>query len=278
MLSVPRDYSTIAEALSAAAEGDLIRIDGGVYCERLQISKSITLLASAGGVAVLKQPRRGPLISVRAKRHIDVGIEGFTLEGSIEIAGSGEVNIRKDRFTSSSAGIIIRGDVHVTVEDTVLSPTEPDERDSSGILVAGKAKASMARCTVNNCSCGIVADCRVTENAALGIMIAGRATAVLERNTVSGNGIGIRVADQTDVTLVENEIPGNRFGGVFASETSMTIDVFRQSWQPGHYRGAIRGRANRFSENAGWGDFQPKGLEFLPSHTGGCYGRRCKKS
>ena len=285
MLAVPSDHSTIREAVAAAQDGELIRVGAGSYCERIRIDKSMTLQGEGKDRTQVVQQKRGPSIRVQAKEQIEVTIEGFRIDGALEIGGHGSVCVRDNEFVTLGAGIHIRGNVRVTLERNVLAPREHDERKPGGIAVGGVAEVSIGECTIRNCGCGImalgrsrvtIANCSVVQNSAGGIFVIDGATAVLESNTICQNGFGVRIADRTDATLVENEISENRLGGVFASETSITVDVFRQSWQPGHYKGAIRGRANRLSHNEGWGDFQPQGLGFLFSDTGGSYGKRCR--
>ncbi|MHA1583335.1 MAG: hypothetical protein ACTSYM_12685, partial [Candidatus Baldrarchaeia archaeon] len=44
IIRVPVNYSTIQEAINAAASGSIILVSSGVYCENLVIDKDLTLI------------------------------------------------------------------------------------------------------------------------------------------------------------------------------------------------------------------------------------------
>jgi nitrous oxidase accessory protein len=103
-LVVGVDFPTIGAALEAAKDGDLIKVAGGSYAERLTIDKKVHLKGIDDPVIHIPS---GDMVKIT---HSDVVFEGFTLSYDTSGLGASDTAIR-----------IVKGADRVTVRDNRLS-------------------------------------------------------------------------------------------------------------------------------------------------------------
>ena len=104
--TVPGNHATIALALAAASDGDVIRItDSGVYTDQLVINKSVQIIADAGANPVIR--RNDDQAGTGAAVIVTTGAQGGRL-GSI---GGGRITV--DRNTDISSTIASREGIFV---------------------------------------------------------------------------------------------------------------------------------------------------------------------
>jgi uncharacterized protein YkwD len=107
-LSVPEHYATIAEALQAAVEGDIVYVAPGIYAEApLLIPPGVSLLGSGWESTTIQGDGTGTVVTASD----GAALEGFTITGSgpdYFDAGvwvdQGQVSIRGNRIMGNSAG------------------------------------------------------------------------------------------------------------------------------------------------------------------------------
>ncbi|WP_030776406.1 right-handed parallel beta-helix repeat-containing protein [Streptomyces sp. NRRL S-920] len=205
------EYASLAAALEAASDGDVLTVAAGTYRENLVVQRAVTLRGpegSAGSVRIA--PSEGVPLTVRASAVVqDLHVEGqdssapalLVEDGAPELAGIRVV-------TRSSAGIEVRGGARPTVRRcTVDNPggigiavldggggvfeeCEVVAAGQSGVAVRGGAHPRLERCRVHHASgaglsvtgehTGLEAiGCEVYEIKGSGIQVTGRASAHL---------------------------------------------------------------------------------------------------
>ena len=90
ILRVPADHPTLQGAISAARDGDLIRVSPGTYFERISFEGKAITVASTDGPAVTILDAGGSGTLVRFDRAEGPGsvLQGFTLQNAFESFGA----------------------------------------------------------------------------------------------------------------------------------------------------------------------------------------------
>ncbi len=221
-IEVPKDYSTIQAAISAAQAGDLIVIAPGTYKENLTIRKSIELRGAGPGVIVDgSRSRSAPTILIQ--RTHDVVIQNLEITGGrrgIQVERSRNVIIKNNLIQQNRRqGILITENSQGAqiVENEILD-TAPDEGNvlGNGIILNGDQNARV----VNNF---------IARSAWSGLRLLS-AVAHIEGNTfVENQFYGIEIwpnwVDSPDVpsqaTVLNNTLKSNIRAGIFITEESL---------------------------------------------------------
>ncbi len=99
VLYVPADFAGIQSAIDAASDGDTIRIEAGVYNERLTIDKSLSLIGAGQETCIISDSSEtSPIVSIRggtvALRHLE--INGGFFNGDFHEGGPSPVGLRAE--------------------------------------------------------------------------------------------------------------------------------------------------------------------------------------
>ncbi|MDT0316777.1 MULTISPECIES: right-handed parallel beta-helix repeat-containing protein [unclassified Streptomyces] len=218
-------YSTVTEALAAAADGDVLVLAPGTYRENLVIEQSVTVRGPGedkDGPARIA-PADGVPLTVRGSATIqhlliegqDTTVPAVLVENSTpELTG---VRIR----TASAAGMEVRGGARPTVRHCAVSnPTgtgisvtdgggglfeecEVAESGQPGITVRGPAHLRLERC-------------RVRQAGGAGLSVTGDGSAVdaVECDFTDIKGTGVRLADRATAHLTDCRIGATTGDGV----------------------------------------------------------------
>ncbi|MEU5218712.1 right-handed parallel beta-helix repeat-containing protein [Streptomyces sp. NPDC020807] len=226
------EYATLAAALEAASEGDVLTVAPGTYRENLVVRRAVTLRGPEGGLGSVRiAPPDGVPLTVRASVTIqDLHIEGQDVAAPALLVEDGTPELLDLRImTRSAAGIEVRGSARPTVRRcTVDNPAgvgiavvdgaggvfeecEVVSAGQAGVSVRGGAHPRLERCRVHHASgAGIAVSgegsglegvgCEVYEIKGAGLQIAARGTAHLTDSSVhrtSADGITL----DTDAVL-----------------------------------------------------------------------------
>jgi parallel beta-helix repeat protein len=199
-------YGTVAEALAAAADGDVLVLAPGIYRENLVIEQSVTMRGpedSKEGPARIAPPEGVPL-TVRGSATIQrLRIEGQdTTAPAVLIEGSTPELTSIQVHTSSASGIAVRGGGRPTVRGCTVS-----NATGSGISVTDGAG-------------GLFEECEVAESGQPGVVVRGPAHLRLERCRIGQSGsAGLAVTGEgSAVDAVDCGIHGVRGTGVRLAE------------------------------------------------------------
>jgi parallel beta-helix repeat protein len=214
-INVPADFKTIGEALSAAAEGDVVKVAAGTYTENLTVSVSLTLEGAGADKTILDgtpgRSQQQPVILIRGTNNVT--IRGFTIQ-----------NGRRGVSTERATGIV--------VENNVIT-----KNLRQGVLLNTKSEGKI----LNN---------QIMENLSDADGALGRGVNVVDSQAViSGNAIaknaqaGIAVFF-SKVEITNNQINENGLWGIFLSHNPDTADAAE---------GTVSG--NKLNGNGGIGIF-----------------------
>ncbi|MER5203441.1 right-handed parallel beta-helix repeat-containing protein [Streptomyces sp. NPDC002825] len=226
------EYPSLAAALEAAGDGDVLTVAPGTYRENLVVRRAVTLRGPEGGIGSVRiAPPDGVPLTLRASVTVqDLHIEGQDVAAPALLVEDGTPELLDLRImTRSAAGIEVRGAARPTVRRcTVDNPAgvgiavldgaggvfeecEVVSAGQAGVSVRGGAHPRLERCRVHHASGAGIAvtgegsglegvGCEVYEIKGAGLQIAARATAHLTDSSVhrtSADGITL----DTDAVL-----------------------------------------------------------------------------
>ncbi|MFI5757195.1 right-handed parallel beta-helix repeat-containing protein [Streptomyces sp. NPDC051569] len=239
------EYASLAAALEAAGEGDILTIAPGTYRENLVVTRAVTLRGPEGSLGSVRiAPSEGVPLTVRASATVqDLHVEGQDVAAPALLVEEGAPELSDLRIvTRSAAGIEVRGSARPTVRRcTVDNPAgvgigvidgaggvfeecEIVAAGQSGVSVRGGAHPRLERCRVHHASgaglsvtgegSGLEAiGCEVYEIKGTGVQIASRASAHLTDSSVHRTSAdGITLDTDAVLTLSDcdiHDIPEN---------------------------------------------------------------------
>ncbi|GGQ69193.1 sporulation protein [Streptomyces asoensis] len=258
------EYASLAAALEAAAEGDVLTIAPGTYRENLVVERSVTLRGPEGlPGSVRLAPADGVPLTVRASAVLqDLHVEGQDAAAPAVLVEEGTPELLDVRIvTRSAAGIEVRGSARPTVRRcTVDNPAgigiavvdggggvfeecEVVAAGQAGVSVRGGAHPRLERCRIHHTSgAGLSATgdgssleavgCEVYEVRGGGVQITARATAHLtdcdvHRTTADG----VTLDTDAVLTLADcriHDIPENAVDLRSRSVLTLTRTTVRQ--------------------------------------------------
>ncbi len=233
-------YTTIQAAVDAAGAGDTINVAAGTYQERLNISKSLTLLGPQTGVD--PTPSGARLNPALEAVITEAGLTNVNPNVLIEIPG-GVTNVTIDGFTLVGDPTDTHADTSVVrCWDDAISISHNIIDGKYGVLYKGNdgLAVSANRMVVNKLGVTVqpsaATNVSVSGNTfALGTSPAGDESAIymtsvtgaaVSGNTASGftSGKGIAGSSLTDVAVCGNVFTGNKDGVSFwGTTTDVTI-------------------------------------------------------
>ncbi|GGX58494.1 right-handed parallel beta-helix repeat-containing protein [Streptomyces fructofermentans] len=258
------EYASLAAALEAAADGDVLTVAAGTYRENLVVQRAVTLRGPEGSPGSVRiAPVDGVPLTVRASAVVqDLLVEGQDSAAPALLVEEGTPELLDVRIvTRSAAGIEVRGGARPTVRRcTVDNPAgvgilvldggggvfeecEVVAAGQSGVSVRGGAHPRLERCRVHHTSgAGLsvtgeqsaleAVGCEVYEVRGSGVQVTARATAHLtdcdvHRTTADG----VTLDTDAVLTLADcriHDIPENAVDLRSRSVLTMTRSTVRQ--------------------------------------------------
>ncbi|WP_031513569.1 right-handed parallel beta-helix repeat-containing protein [Streptomyces sp. NRRL F-5123] len=172
------EYATVADALAAAADGDVLTVGPGTYRENLVIDHAVTLRCADGPGTVRIAPSSGVAVTVRASASVhDLVVEGQD---------------------STAAALLVEAC------SPELTGLRVNARSAVGVEVRDNARPTARRCTVDNpagvgisvldAAGGLFEDCEVVAAGQSGVTVRTGGSPRLERcrvHHVSGSGLSV---------------------------------------------------------------------------------------
>ncbi|MFJ4923795.1 right-handed parallel beta-helix repeat-containing protein [Streptomyces sp. NPDC088725] len=239
------EYASLAAALEAAGDGDVLTVAPGTYRENLTVSRAVTLRGPEGSLGSVRiAPTDGVPLTVRAAATIqDLHVEGQDSAAPALLVEDSTPELLDLRIvTRSAAGIEVRGNARPNVRRcTVDNPAgvgigviegagglfeecEIVAAGQSGVSVRGGGRPRLERCRVHHASgAGLMVTgegsaleavgCEVYEIKGTGVQIASRASAHLTDSSVHRTSAdGITLDTDAVLTLSDcdiHDIPEN---------------------------------------------------------------------
>ncbi|MGW3288120.1 right-handed parallel beta-helix repeat-containing protein [Streptomyces sp. NPDC001002] len=258
------EYASLAAALEAAADGDVLTVAPGTYRENLVVQRAVTLRGPEGSPGSVRiAPLDGVPLTVRASAVVqDLHVEGQDAASPALLVEEGTPELTDVRIvTRSAAGIEVRGGARPTVRRcTVDNPAgvgiavldggggvfeecEVVSAGQSGVSVRGGGHPRLERCRIHHASgSGLAATgensaleavgCEIYEVRGSGVQVTGRATAHLTDCDVHRTtGDGVTLDTDAVLTLADcriHDIPENAVDLRSRSVLTLTRTTVRQ--------------------------------------------------
>lgn len=258
------EYPSLAAALEAAGDGDVLTVAPGTYRENLVVQRAVTLRGAEGAVGSVRiAPADGVPLTVRASATVqDLQVEGQDAAAPALLVEDGTPELIDLRIvTRSAAGVEVRGAARPTVRRcTVDNPAgvgiavldgaggvfeecEVVSAGRSGVSVRGGAHPRLERCRVHHSAgaglsvtgegSGLEAiGCEVYEINGTGVQIASRAAAHLTDSTVHRTSAdGVTLDTDAVLTLSDcdiHDIPENAIDLRSRSVLTLTRSTVRR--------------------------------------------------
>jgi len=222
-VSVPGDYATIGEALSAVPDGSVISVAPGQYVENLVIGKPVTIRGSEDGQTALSPARwQEPTISLAD------GVTGVSIERLRIVDGYAErgVSLTGTASAAVSGCVFVGNFIHVRVSDSaslVISDCEFGEYYESAVEVENIASVATSRSSFASVAGTVTVT--ITEDA------------VAEFDACSFQGLGSLSPDLRDKAVWANGWNG----------TGKTELTFKNSSITGYFIGLLAQQAGFFT-------------------------------
>ncbi|HEY5837124.1 right-handed parallel beta-helix repeat-containing protein [Streptomyces sp.] len=194
------EYDTLAAALEAAGDGDVLSVSPGTYRENLVLDRSVTLRGTDGPGTVRIAPASGVALTVRAA----ASVHGLLIEGQ----------------DISAAALLVEASA------PELSGLRISTRSAVGLEVRDNARPTVRRCSVDNPAGlgisvldgagGLFEECEVVAAGQSGISVRGGAGPRLERCRVhhtAGAGLSV-TGEHSSLEAVGCEVFEIRGAGV----------------------------------------------------------------
>ncbi|MEV0737876.1 right-handed parallel beta-helix repeat-containing protein [Streptomyces sp. NPDC050549] len=258
------EYASLAAALEAAAEGDVLTVAPGTYRENLVVQRSVTLRGPEGSPGSVRiAPLDGVPLTVRASAIVqDLHVEGQDSAAPALLVEDGTPELTDLRIvTRSASGIEVRGGARPTVRRcTVDNPAgigiavldggggvfeecEVVSASQAGVAVRAGGHPRLERCRIHHASgVGLSATgenssleavgCEVYETRGSGVQITARATAHLTDCDVHRTAAdGVTLDTDAVLTLADcriHDIPENAVDLRSRSVLTLTRTTVRQ--------------------------------------------------
>ncbi|MFC4504443.1 MULTISPECIES: right-handed parallel beta-helix repeat-containing protein [Streptomyces] len=258
------EYASLAAALEAAAEGDVLTVAPGTYRENLVVQRAVTLRGPEGSPGSVRiAPVDGVPLTVRASAVVqDLHVEGQDAAAPAVLVEEGTPELLDLRIvTRSAAGIEVRGGARPTVRRCsvdnpagigiavvdggggVFEECEVVAAGQAGVAVRGGAHPRLERCRVHHASgTGLSATgenssleavgCEIYEVRGSGVQITARATAHLTDCDVHRTSAdGVTLDTDAVLTLADcriHDIPENAVDLRSRSVLTLTRTTVRQ--------------------------------------------------
>jgi nitrous oxidase accessory protein NosD len=267
--AVVTPYTTVQAAVTAANNGDTIRVCPGTYTEQVTIpptftqpvdplAHSLILQSTSPLTAVIKAPASMavPKAIVRVNGATGVAIRDFTISGpgdgtcdsirtGIRVDAGGSATIERNHITAirdepfggcqTGVGILVGRNFEATTGTAVILKNTIDDYQKGGIVVDNAGSSA----TIDS---NIVSGAgSTTATAQNGIQVSRGATAIVKKNKVEGNWFigadwtasGILIFESDGVLVQSNKVSGSQSGIV--AETwcwavpSASLNIIKQN-------------------------------------------------
>ncbi|MFF7025166.1 AAA family ATPase [Streptomyces klenkii] len=258
------EYESLASALEAAVDGDVLSVAPGTYRENLVVTRAVTLRGAEGSRGSVRiAPPDGIALTVRASAALqDLHVEGHDAAAPALVVEDGAPELSGLRIvTRSAVGIEVRGGSRPTVRQCTVDNAggvgisvldgsgglfeecEVVAAGQSGIAVHGGAHPRLERCRVHHASgAGLsltgegssleAVGCEVYEVRGAGVQVASRAAGRLTDCRVHRtSGDGVTLDTDAVLSLVDcdiHDVPENGVDLRSRSVLSMTRSSIRR--------------------------------------------------
>jgi nitrous oxidase accessory protein len=238
-LAVGNGYDTIAAAVTAARDGDVVLIPEGIHHEHVTLDRSVRLVGRPG--AVIDGDGEGTVLRITAP---GVEVRGLTVRGSgstytsedtgIRIDHAADVRVVDTRIEDTLFGIFVaQGDRCVIERSTVIGKDLPHVRRGDGIRLWYSSGCRLtgnlverSRDVVIWYSSGTLVEDNVVRTSRYGLHYMYSDRNVFHRNRFEDNQVGAAIMYSRGIELTENAFSFSRGPAAYGVLLKDADDVF----------------------------------------------------
>ncbi|WP_037854606.1 right-handed parallel beta-helix repeat-containing protein [Streptomyces sp. NRRL S-340] len=218
------EYASLAAALEAAADGDVLTVAAGTYRENLVVQRAVTLRGPEGSPGAVRiAPVDGVPLTVRASAVVqDLHVEGQDTTAPALLVEEGTPELKDVRIvTRSASGIEVRGGARPTVRRCTV-----DNPAGAGIAVLGSGGGVFEECeilaagqsgvSVRDAAHPRLERCRIHHTSGPGITVTGDNSALeaVGCEVYEVRGSGVQVTGRATAHLTDCEVHRTTADGV----------------------------------------------------------------
>jgi serine/threonine protein kinase len=223
------DYTSIAEAVRAAAPGTRIKVQPGVYAEALVLDRPVEIVGDGSAESIVVQSADAPAVLMRTDHAL---IRGLSLRGRGAAGGKqfyavdapqGRLVLEDCLITSDTLSAVA---VHGRAADPILRRCALSDCAQNGLFVYDGGRGTFEDCVIaNNGRVGVeikdgaaslLRRCRIVGSKESGVFIHGEARGTLDGCEVSGNALaGVEIKQGADPELRRCKIHDGKQTGLF---------------------------------------------------------------
>ena len=247
-------YYLIQEAVNRAKENNTIRVDSGLYHERLSVEKPISIIGQ-GAVASLISPNRGAELAIIEIKGSGITFRGFSLDGwkepdenGIEFIYANDCTVEDMSIANCSVGLKLFRSVSISLAGNTfhgnglfIEGNEVDHWNSHYIQRSNVVDEKPIRYVSNevgrslipengpiilaNCT-GMVIKDQSMNNSFFGILLGFSSNNSIWNCSFSGNQYGIMIRTESNDNVVTRNVCEKNMVGIELSENELNFVSF----------------------------------------------------
>ena len=230
VIEVPKDYSSIQQAIDGANPGDIIQVTSGTYFENLKIEKPLKLIGEGPDKTVIS--KTGTVVSVNAS---DVEIRGFGVQDGtygIFLWYSKDVLLRNNNMSNNKWNFGIWGS---SISDFIHNIDSSNMVDGKPMCYwvneDGKhASKEAGYVALINCTSVTAEDLSLTSNEQ-GVLLVNTKESIIRNVTMSGNDVGIDLRMSSNNTVSMNSLVAINWLSIYltsSNNNTFTANTIRE--------------------------------------------------
>ncbi|MCK4458024.1 MAG: right-handed parallel beta-helix repeat-containing protein [Thermoplasmata archaeon] len=242
----PDNYTWIRWAVDDANPGDVIYVYEGIYLERVEIGKPLTLVGENENVTVIGT---GPMSDIVVNISADwVNMTGFSLTDQadadtigLQLWRANHVRVTNGNLSTSKIGLVLYRSDNNTIENLRVS------NKNQNVYLERSNNNTLRNLTIDNASGHGSPGFRLYESAdntlkgnhvaigdimgIIGLQLHYSPRTTVANNTIMDNWIGIDAFDSEDCIFANNMLSRNSLRGMYAGDSLVVNNTIRNSYE-----------------------------------------------
>jgi parallel beta-helix repeat protein len=219
IIRVPCDYSTIQEAIDAAAPESIILVGNGTYTEHLVVDKPLKLLGEDKATTILEGDGSGTIIMVTAD---NVCINGFTIRNGVEgilLSHSRNATVSGNIVTLHATGVILVNSSGISILENLITQCGTGDslfggdglelwRSNNNSIYNNIIAKNLRGLYIDECDCDLIYKNAISDNHYYGISLIDSNNNEILQNDFINNNQNVDMHDSYG-NIFDDSIEGN---------------------------------------------------------------------